>query len=177
MSGRPFGGSGAAKLSGDDAPDLRGALGKRILVVEDSPSARRLLQGLLLRLGVTLPDLRLAATVPEALQLFTSWQPEIAIIDIELRPSPGPKPPLGVGPDGAPREYAKNGAELALQLIQRDPELKVIVCSASEPDGTVLGPLVKKGRVLSMMKPLLASKVAAALADATKPSTRPPTAR
>ncbi|MCI4321412.1 MAG: hypothetical protein L3K05_03805, partial [Thermoplasmata archaeon] len=130
----------------------------------DSPSARRLLQGLLLRLGVTLPDLRLAADVPEALQVFTRWNPEIAIIDIELRSRPAAVP--APEPDGTARPYATNGAELALQLLQRDPQLKVVISSASEPDGTVLGPLLKKGRVLAMMKPLLAAKVAETLAAA-----------
>jgi CheY-like chemotaxis protein len=170
MSEASFGGPRVAKVANEPGPDLRGALGKRILVVEDSPSARRLLQGLLLRLGVGLPDLRLAATVPEALQVFTRWTPEIAIIDLELRP--GPPVDLGTEPDGTPRQYAANGAELAVQLLQREPGLKVIICSASEPNGTVLDPFLKSGRISSMMKPILASKVAEALARATKPPVR-----
>ncbi|MFI5414626.1 MAG: hypothetical protein ACHQ16_03050 [Candidatus Lutacidiplasmatales archaeon] len=172
MSGRPYATPGVAKVASDVAPDIGAALGKRILVVEDSPSARRLLQGLLLRLGVTLPDLRLAANVPEALQVFTRWMPEIAFIDLELRA--GPPSDLGTEPDGTPRKYAANGAELAVQLIQRDPQLRVIICSASEPEGPLLAPLLKSGRILSMTKPILASHVAEALARATAPRASTP---
>ncbi|MCI4337256.1 MAG: hypothetical protein L3K17_08745 [Thermoplasmata archaeon] len=159
-------------MTNDGTPSIRGAIGRRILVVEDSSSARRLLQGLLLRLGIGLPDLRMAATVPEALQLFASWEPEIAIVDLQLRGSPDPSPS---GVAGAPGNgHARNGAELALQFLQRNPALKVIICSASEPEGTELQPLLKKGRIFSMMKPVLASRVAEVLAAATA---LPPTTR
>src|SRR5579859_6259534 len=133
-------GSGFARGATEPGPNLGAARGKRILVIEDSPSARRLLQELLIRLGASLPDLRLAATVPEALQLFTSWEPEIAIVDLQLRAPPDASPPSNGGGTGAANGSPppKNGAELALQLIQRNPNLKVVICSASEPQGTVL---------------------------------------
>ena len=166
MSGPSFGAPGVAKVANDSAPDIGAARGKRILIVDDSPSARRLLQGLLLRLGVTLPDLRMAADVPEALQVFTRWTPEIAIIDLELRAPP----PTEAASSGSPRPSPTNGAELALQLLQRDPQLKVIISSASEPDGAILGPLLQQGRIHSMMKPLLAARVAETLARATAPA-------
>jgi len=161
--------AGAGKYDADDLPDVSGALGRRILVVEDSPSARKLLQELLLRLGVSLPDLRLAATAPEALQIFSSWQPEIAIVDLQLRTPPDSR----AGSDGvANADAPKNGAELAQELLKRNPGLRVIICSASEPEGTVLDAQLKKGRVLSMVKPVFAAKVAEVLAQAAEPIPR-----
>lgn len=172
---RGTGGSGYGRATTEPGPSLGAARGKKILVIEDSPSARRLLQELLIRLGVSLPDLRLAATVPEALQLFTNWEPEIAIVDLQLRAPPdGKAAGAAVAGGVAP---PKNGAELALQLIQRNPNLKVIICSASEPEGTVLDPLLQKGRVLSMMKPVLAAKVAETLNRAMQPAPAPSRAR
>ncbi|MCI4330368.1 MAG: response regulator [Thermoplasmata archaeon] len=155
---------GAVAPKSEPLPSIQTALGKRILVVEDSPSARKLMQQLLLRLGVSLPDLRLAATVPEALQLFTSWEPQIAIVDLQLRGSPAP------GAPGAGTDAPSNGDELVLQLLQRNPGLKVIICSASESDGVEVKALIQKGRVLSMIKPVVASKLAEVLSRATQPS-------
>jgi CheY-like chemotaxis protein len=154
-------------------PDIRAALGKRILVVEDSPSARKLIQELLLRLGASLPDLRLAATVPEALQLFASWEPQIAIVDLQLRGSSAP----GNAPSAPGPNVPTGGAELALELLHRNPGLKVIICSASEPEDTALKPLLQKGRILSMMKPVLASKLAEVLSRATQPESTVPRGR
>lgn len=162
-----MGGRGA-----DNTPQVRSAMGKRILVIEDSPSARKLIQGLLLRLGVSLPDLRLAETADAALRVFTAWDPQVAIVDLQLRP------PAGAPSGGTGRADASmNGAELALQMIQRNPALKVIICSASEPEHTALKPLVASGRVLSMMKPVLASNLAEVLERATEGSAGPPRGR
>ena len=168
---RGYGDARYGRATTEPGPTLGAARGKKILVVEDSPSARRLLQELLIRLGVSLPDLRLAATVPEALQLFTNWEPEIAIVDLQLRAPPDGKAGGATAPTGTPPP--KNGAELAMQLIQRNPNLKVIICSASEPEGTILDPLLQKGRVLSMMKPVLAAKVADTLNRAMQPPAAP----
>ena len=144
----------------------RQALSRRILVVEDSPSARTLLQGLLLRLGATLPNLRLAGNVPEALQVFTSWQPEIAFIDLQLR---GTAPAVPGGPTAT--GGAMSGADLAVELLKQNPSLRVIICSASEPEPGTLDPFLKTGRVQSMVKPVLASKVADMLTRVSVPPT------
>jgi CheY-like chemotaxis protein len=132
--------------------------GTKILVVEDSPSARRLLQELLLRLGVALSELRLAATVPEALQVVAQWHPDIVFLDLQLRP-PGD---VGALPSGAADPlvaYPKTGGELALQLLKRNPSLKIVVCSASDPIHSEVGDLVRKGKVESIVKPILAGRV------------------
>lgn len=168
---------GSARSTAEPLPSIRAALGKRILVVEDSPSARKLLQELLLRLGVSLPDLRLASTVLEALQVFSSWEPEIVIVDLQLRSAPGPSDPSPDPAPGAGADRPTNGAELVVQLLQRNPGLKVIICSASDPEGPVLTPLLRKGRVLSMMKPVLASKLADVLSRVTQTSGPPPRTR
>jgi CheY-like chemotaxis protein len=133
--------------------------GTRILVVEDSPSARKLIQDILLRLGVALSDLRLAGTVPEALQWYAQWRPEIIFVDLQLRPPDGETPaPSTATP--APRDhYPKSGGELAIQLLQRNPALKVVICSASDPSQSEVAELVKKGKVGAIVKPILASKV------------------
>jgi CheY-like chemotaxis protein len=150
------------------------ALTRRILVVEDSPSARRLLQGLLLRLGVTLPNLRLAATPAEALRVFTAWQPEIAFVDLQLRGAAPAEPGNGSAGDA---EALKNGADLAVELLRRSPGLKVIICSASEPESAALAPLLRSGQVHSMVKPVLAAKVAEMLALVSRPTTVAPRSR
>ena len=166
----------------DDGRESRGSsggrgrppVGVRILVVEDSPSARKLMQELLLHLGATLPDLRLSSSVGEAMQVFTQWRPEYVFVDLELRPPPDmTSAQLAAQP--APANSPKNGAELALRFLERDPGLKVIVCSASEPTGTVVADLVRQGKVKAIIKPVLAARVQEALdsfAPAPDASTR-----
>jgi len=126
------------------------------------------MQELLLRLGFTLPDLRLAGTVSEALQTFTQWRPDIVFVDVELR---APDPAAGAG--GAAASIA-NGAELATHFLSRAPGLKVVVVSASDPSDPRLAALVKSGKVEFIVKPVMAAKVEETLARLRGP---PPTAR
>ena len=166
MNGRP--GQREELLAGGRAteigPSLGGARGRRILVVEDSPSAQRLLHDLLIRLGVAPSDLRVASSVAEAQGVFASWAPEIAIIDLQLAASPVAAPVAAPSPRETDR--SPSGAQLAVELLERDPELRVIICSASDTQGTMLDPLVRDGSVLSLVKPLLASTVAETLSRA-----------
>ena len=158
------GGARGATAPGRD----RSLTGTKILVVEDSPSARKLMQELLLRLGVTLPDLRLSSTVVEALQLFAQWKPDIVFVDLQLRPPPDLTAAQIAAQPSVPNA-PKNGAELAVQLLAREPSLKVVVCSASETDGTAVADLVRQGKVKAIVKPVLAAKVQEVLAAFASP--------
>jgi PAS domain S-box-containing protein len=54
---------------------------RRILVVDDQPENRRLLQRMLAQIGL---DLRTAASGQEALHLWQSWQPDLIWMDIRM---------------------------------------------------------------------------------------------
>ncbi|HTW40173.1 MAG TPA: response regulator [Thermoplasmata archaeon] len=129
----------------------------RILVVEDSPSARRLLQDILLRLGAELPNLRVAGTVVEGLTLFTQWRPDLVFVDLELRPHPTDGLPSD-GPKPSPSD-PKNGAELAELFRRRNSSVRVILCSASDPADPRVASLVDAGQAEFIMKPLVAARV------------------
>ena len=134
----------------------------KILVIEDSPSARRLLQDILLRLGAELPNLRVAGTVLDGLTLFTQWRPDVAFIDLELRPGATNGLPTDT-PAPSPRD-PKDGAELAELFLARNTGVRVIVCSASDPSDPRVARLVSDGKVEFIMKPLLAGRVEELLA-------------
>jgi CheY-like chemotaxis protein len=141
----------------------------RILVVEDSPSARRLMQEILLRLGAELPNLRVASTVIEGLTLFTQWRPDVAFVDLELRPSA----PTGLpsnSPAPSPHD-PKDGAELAQLFLQRNAGVRVILCSATDPRDPRVAALVDSGKAEFIMKPLLAARVEEVLARGKSPGT------
>ncbi|MGA7924198.1 MAG: hypothetical protein WCA77_09500 [Thermoplasmata archaeon] len=139
----------------------------RILVVEDSPSARRLMQEVLLRLGAELPNLRVAGSVVEALTLFTQWRPKVAFLDIELRAPPTETPPAESASPGP--STPKDGAELALLILSRDPSVKVVLCSASDPSNPRVAQLVKEKKAEFIMKPLIAARVEEVLARIVPP--------
>jgi CheY-like chemotaxis protein len=129
----------------------------RILVIEDSPSARRLLQDILLRLGAELPNLRVASTVIEGLTLFTQWRPDVVFLDVMLRapPSNGLPSDLPAARPGDP----KDGAELAQLFLTRNPSVRVILCSATDPTDPKVAALVAGGKAEFIMKPILAARV------------------
>lgn len=142
----------------------RDLAGQRILAVEDSPSARKLLQGVLLRLGVALPDLRFASDASEALQLFTQWRPDIVLLDIQLRPGAGEGPPE----EGAPARPL-NGDELARQLLERNPRLNLVLVTASDQSDPKVRALLARGAVDLIIKPVLAARVQEVLEKFTRP--------
>lgn len=149
----------------DDGPASRVG---RILVVEDSPSARRLLQDVLLRLGAELPNLRVAGTILEAMTLASQWRPNVVFVDVELRPAT--VDPLE-GPAGHPGpQDPKDGVELARLLRSRNPATRVILCSATDPSDPRVARLIEEQSLEYIVKPLLATRVAEVLA-------RAPTAR
>ncbi len=130
-------------------------------MIEDSPSARKLLQDLLIRLGVSLPDLRMASSFPAALQVYTQWRPDVVFVDLQLRPPDGAGAPAATA--NPANRYPKDGGELAIQLLQRTPSLKLVVCSAADPSESEVADLIAKGRVQSIVKPIVAYKVKAVL--------------
>jgi CheY-like chemotaxis protein len=142
----------------------------RVLVVEDSPSAQRLLQDVLLRLGVELPNLRISGTVVDALKTYTQWRPDCVFVDIELNASPvSALPPSG--PPASPQD-PKDGIELAQLILTRNPAVKVVICSATDPTDPRVARLVNDGKVEFIMKPLLASRIEEALARVGKATPR-----
>jgi CheY-like chemotaxis protein len=144
--------------------------------VDDSPSARRLFQNLLIRLGVSLPELRLASGASDAMQMFTQWRPNLVFVDIDLRAMPVVPPPAGTAPpEGGHRSV--DGDELARQMLERDPRLKLVVVTAYDAEN----PRVKKLRELGandvIVKPVLAARVQEILQRLSPPPGRSPPRR
>jgi CheY-like chemotaxis protein len=135
----------------------------RILVVEDSPSARRLMQDVLVRLGAELPSLRVAGTVGEALHQFTDWRPEVVFVDIELDRGDATTTISTDAPRILDRD-PKDGVELAEFMLRRDPRVHVILCSATDPSDPRIARLMANGQVHFILKPLRAARVEEMLA-------------
>ncbi|MCI4345292.1 MAG: response regulator [Thermoplasmata archaeon] len=136
--------------------------GLRILAVDDSASACKLFQAVLLRLGVARPDLRFASSSTEALQLFTQWRPDLVFVDIELGAAARARLPDG-GPAGSGKVGAVDGDDLARQMLQRDPQLKLVVVTAFDRDHPRVQALLSGGAADVIVKPLLASRVKSVL--------------
>jgi CheY-like chemotaxis protein len=143
-------------MTANDRKGVAGDLG-RILVVEDSPSARRLMQDILLRLGAELPNLRLAGTVLEGLTLFSQWRPDVVFVDVQLQPSPRTPFPSD-GPPRPGREPA-DGAELVALFLERRPSVRIVLCSATDPSDPPLSKLISEQKVEFLTKPLVAFRV------------------
>ncbi|MCI4318956.1 MAG: response regulator [Thermoplasmata archaeon] len=144
-----------------DAPSLK------ILAVENSSSAQRLMQAVLLKLGVALPDLRLATSSSEAMQLFTSWRPDVVFVDLDL----GSAYPRTTEPGANGKDV--DGDELARQLLSRNPRLNVVVVTAYDRDHPRVKTILAEGARDVIMKPLRAQRVQEALALCATPRVPP----
>jgi CheY-like chemotaxis protein len=143
----------------------------RILVVEDSPSARRLLQDVLLRLGAELRNLRVASTVVEALTLFSQWRPDLVFVDVELRADAGTSPAFEL--TSSTNRDPKDGVELAKLFLARHPGVRVIVCTAADASEPRVAELIQEPRVQFIMKPVLAARVEKLLTQSRTVTRRP----
>ncbi len=133
----------------------------RILVVEDSPSARRLLQDVLLRLGAELPNLRVAGTILEAMTLYSQWRPNVVFVDVELRePASNGLPTRGATPG---ENDPKDGVDLARLMRTRNAGTRIILCSATDPSEPRIAALARDHDIEYIVKPLLAARVAEVL--------------
>jgi CheY-like chemotaxis protein len=133
----------------------------KILAVEDSPSSRRLLQGIFLRLGVALPDIRLAENATEAREIFSTWHPDVVFLDVELRRTgafPSTRKPAATK---SPRPM--NGDELGRALLQEDPSVRLVVVTAYDPRTPAVQTLVAAGATEVIVKPVLASRISEVL--------------
>jgi CheY-like chemotaxis protein len=155
----------------DDFPapprSRRDAPSQKILAVENSASAQRLMQAVLLKLGVALPDLRLASSSSEAMQLFTSWRPDVVFIDLDLG-SAYPRP-AETGTNGKDVD----GDELARQLLSRNPRLNVVVVTAYDRDHPRVKAILADGARDVIMKPLRAQRIQEALTLCATPRVPP----
>src|SRR5580658_6883780 len=93
----------------------------RFLVVEDSVSARRIFQELLFRLGVSSPNLRMAASPDETLRIMAEWTPDLVFLDLELHPPDGSAPSGPGGKDSPSPSHFANGDALGRELVRRNP--------------------------------------------------------
>lgn len=135
----------------------------KILAVEDSASARKVFQTVLLRLGVSLLNVRLAADAAEAQKLYRQWQPDVIFLDVELRTPPGRAAPAPT--DGTKGEAAVpvDGDGLAQWLLERDPDLHLVVVTAYDRDHPRVRALLERGVADVIVKPVQASRVQAIL--------------
>jgi CheY-like chemotaxis protein len=171
MSGAPPPRGRWGRIGGD--PDRKPPRREtRLLVVDDSPSARKLIQAILLRLGYTLPELRMATTPDEALRVFVDWRPEVVILDVELRRGP-PVASAGTTPDSD--RTPRDGVGLATEFLARSPTLRVILCSATDPGDERIRPLLQNPRAQFVTKPVVASRIQAVLEAAVPGPRAPPT--
>ncbi len=127
----------------------------RILAIDDSPSARKVFQEVLLLLGVSTPNLRLAADGADGLRLAAEWDPDVVFLDVELHP------PMGSSGGGARAEAPElNGVEVGRRLLEGSQHRpKVVVVTALDRDEPRVKALVRHGAADVIMKPIRAQRV------------------
>lgn len=127
----------------------------RILAVDDSPSARKVFHEVLVGLGVSTDDLRLAANAAEGLQIVREWGPDIIFLDVELR-APEAAAPARKGASG---DGAMNGDELGRFLLRAQPRPHVVVVTALDRDDRKVRALLADGAADVIVKPVRAARV------------------
>jgi CheY-like chemotaxis protein len=128
----------------------------RILAVDDSSSARKVFQNLLVGLGIESSDVRLASDAVDGLRIATEWAPEIVFLDMELE-----GPALGLPPQdgGSGRSAGRSGDSLGRALLRRSPRPKIVMVTALDRDDARVKALLQDGAVDVIMKPVRAARV------------------
>jgi CheY-like chemotaxis protein len=129
----------------------------RILAVEDSVSARRVLQGVLVGLGVDTADLRLAADAAEALRVAQEWAPDVVFLDMDLRNPPGP------AGDGGSEPGWMSGEGVGRALLRGPIRVKVVMVTALDQDDPRVKGLLREGATDVIVKPVRAARVSEVL--------------
>jgi CheY-like chemotaxis protein len=144
----------------------------KILVVEDSPSARRLLQAIFAELGIDRANLQMVETEEAARETFARWKPDVVFIDLYLHP-PGERLTGRTLRWSTLYDAPPMGADLAKEFFEANPAVKIVICSASDPAESQVGDLVRSGRFQGVLKPIWASKIQEALTRAGSPGPSP----
>jgi CheY-like chemotaxis protein len=131
----------------------------RVLVVEDSSSARRVMQELLFGLGATAENLRLASNSMEALRFATEWPPDLVFLDMELRPEESDAAPMPSRGSASVATQLLNGDALGRELLRANPSLPIVVVTALDPANPRVRELRKQGAVDVITKPVRAARV------------------
>lgn len=101
----------------------------RILVIDDSPLFRMLLKEILVKNGNEVFE---AGTVKEGLKMFQEVSPDLVFKDLIMEDS--------------------NPLEIIKELIRRDPEAKIIICS-TEGQKSLIYQAIKAGAKDFLIKP------------------------
>jgi PAS domain S-box-containing protein len=110
-----------AESSGDDPGSLTYGNGEYVLLVDDETDILRALQGLLKNLNYR-P--LFAETGKEALKLYSSWRPDVVLLDFNM---PG-----------------MDGMECAQRLFEIDPDVRIVLFTGYDPSqNRLLGLLTK----------------------------------
>jgi CheY-like chemotaxis protein len=130
----------------------------KFLVVEDSVSARRIFQEMLVRMGVTASNLRMAGTPEEALRIASEWVPDLVFLDLELpmREPAGPKDPP---PRGSRTPSLLTGDDLGRELRRLQPDLKFVIVTALDADHPRVAALREGLKADVIVKPIPAAQV------------------
>lgn len=107
---------------------------KNILVVDDAPPVRMMLQGYLAKLGIRPEDIRVAEDGVAGLDAFHAKTPDLVFVDIEM-------PRMG-------------GEETATAMLTEKPDLKVVVMTGVEETDARVKQLRSWGAFAILPKPI-----------------------
>jgi CheY-like chemotaxis protein len=102
--------------------------GRRVLIVDDEPRVADTLTLIFRGRGY---DAQKASSAEQALEVVTSWEPQLAILDVSL---PG-----------------MNGVELAVVLSNKYPQCRLLLFSGHTESGDLLEAADKGGRFFELV--------------------------
>jgi two-component system, chemotaxis family, chemotaxis protein CheY len=141
------------------------AAGFRVLIVEDSPTVRLTIRQALEKEGMAGETLWEAETAHHAIELFEKHKPNVVFLDITL--------PEGSRPAASGAGFLDflatgsgtydGGHKVAREMLNRDPGLKVLVCSGNPKDDPRVRELIQAGAFTFLEKPIRLTQLREAL--------------
>lgn len=107
---------------------------RSVLVVDEAVPVRRKLLDILHRAGVSAHEVSMATSAEEAMEAFAQRHPTLVFCELVGDPS--------------------HGLQMVLEMLALDPQAKVVLVTAEDPNGIVVRQAIRAGVFGVVQKPL-----------------------
>jgi len=131
--------------------------GLRYLIVDDSPTVRLTIKQALAQEKVPSEEVFEAGSASEAVAAFDRAHPQVVFLDITLSEGAAAGPIVDLLHQ--PRNPNQSGNDVARYMLQKSPDLTIVVCTGNPSDDPRVRALVNAGAFQVLQKPIRLAQI------------------
>ncbi|HTZ62392.1 MAG TPA: response regulator [Thermoplasmata archaeon] len=129
----------------------------RYLIVDDSPTVRLTIKQALAQENVPAEVVSEAGSASEAVAAFDQARPHVVFLDITLSEGAAGGPMIDLLHQ--PRNPNQSGNDVARYMLQKSPDLTIVVCTGNPSDDPRVRALIKAGAFQVLQKPIRLAQI------------------